>query len=79
LGSVSNTLTGLTTNVISTTTAAPSLGLGGINSTPFGGDLSGRFIFEKIILYFHSQTKRKKYHDSFTSHQTAPLWRCELF
>nr|CAG4637334.1 EOG090X0D34 [Ceriodaphnia reticulata] len=41
VGSVSNTpLAGLTTNVISTTTTAPSLGLGGINSTPFGNDLA---------------------------------------
>ena len=33
--------TGLTTNVISTTTTAPSLGLGGINSAPYGGELAG--------------------------------------
>jgi hypothetical protein len=35
--------TGLTTNVISTTTTAPSLGLGGINSTPFGGESTSKF------------------------------------
>ncbi|XP_046452713.1 nucleoporin p58/p45-like isoform X1 [Daphnia pulex] len=41
LGAASSApFTGLTTNVISTTTTAPSLGLGGINSTTFGGDLS---------------------------------------
>nr|CAG4649666.1 EOG090X0D34 [Scapholeberis mucronata] len=33
-------LTGLTTNVMTTAASAPSVGLGGINSTPFGGDLA---------------------------------------
>nr|CAG4642024.1 EOG090X0D34 [Eurycercus lamellatus] len=38
--STAPTFTGLTTSVISTTPSAPSLGLGGINSSPFGGDLA---------------------------------------
>nr|CAG4635052.1 EOG090X0D34 [Alona affinis] len=40
IGATSTAPTGLTTSVISSTPSAPSLGLGGINSTPFGGDFA---------------------------------------